>query len=131
MSTSGPCAVIATVFLNGWVGPFPFVPPWIWFFIKSFAVFFIMMWIKFTMPRFRIDQMLGLAWKVLVPASLVNLLWVAVVLKLPMPGWVQWILALGGNVAVLIGALTLLGRSAKHYSAGQAIAARPQPSEGV
>jgi hypothetical protein len=75
--------------------------------------------------------MLGLAWKVLVPASLVNLMWVAVVLKLPVPELVQWILALGGNVAVLVGALTLLGRSAKRYSAGQALASRAQPSEGV
>ncbi len=59
-------------------GPGPILPPWIWFFIKSFAVFFVMMWIKFTMPRFRIDQLMAFNWKFLVPLSLVNLLILAV-----------------------------------------------------
>src|SRR5512135_1464746 len=71
------CAVVTTVFLQGWEGP-PILPPWIWFFIKSFAVFFVMMWIKFTMPRFRIDQLMAFNWKFLVPLSLVNLLVLAV-----------------------------------------------------
>ena len=52
------CAVFATIFLQGWNGPI--LPPYIWFFIKSFGLFFVMMWIKFTLPRFRIDQTDGL-----------------------------------------------------------------------
>src|SRR5512141_427462 len=70
------CAVFATVFLNGWEGPI--LPPYIWFLLKSGAVFFVMMWIKFTMPRFRIDQLMAFNWKFLVPVSLVNLLVLAV-----------------------------------------------------
>jgi hypothetical protein len=83
--------------------------------------------------------MLGLAWKVLVPVSLVNLLWVAIVLKLPVPVLVQWVLALGGNLVVLVGALTLLGRNAKQHVAGrrdgagisQEVALLAKPSEGA
>jgi len=115
------CAVIATVFLNGWVGPFPFVPPWIWFFIKSFAVFFVMMWIKFTMPRFRIDQLMAFNWKFLVPLSLVNLFILAVgdtVLKtmgitLEANPWVWGMLLFAANLVLLFAALWTLGRSAR------------------
>ena len=115
------CAVIATVFLNGWVGPFPFVPPWIWFFIKSFAVFFIMMWIKFTMPRFRIDQLMAFNWKFLVPLSLVNLFILAVgdtVLKtmgitLEAIPWVWGLILFAANLVLLLAALWALGRSAR------------------
>jgi len=115
------CAVIATVFLNGWVGPFPFVPPWIWFFIKSFAVFFVMMWIKFTMPRFRIDQLMAFNWKFLVPLSLVNLFILAVgdtVLKtmgitLEANPWVWGLILFAANLVLLFAALWTLGRSAR------------------
>jgi NADH-quinone oxidoreductase subunit H len=133
-NTLAVAAIATTLFLGGWRGPWvsevPVLGP-LYFAVKSIAVVFVLMWIRGTWPRFRIDQMLGLAWKVLVPASLVNLLWIAVVLKLPVPGLVQWILALGGNVAVLVGALTLLGRSAKRYSVHLAPASRVQPSEGA
>ena len=71
------------------------------------------MWIRGTWPRFRIDQMLHFAWKVLVPASLANLLWVAIVLKLPVPIGGPVVLMLAGNLVILFTALTLLGRAAK------------------
>ena len=133
-NTLAIAAIATTLFLGGWRGPWgsevPVLGP-LYFALKSIAVVFVIMWIRGTWPRFRIDQMLGLAWKVLVPASLVNLLWIAVVLKLPVPGLVQWILALGGNVVVLVGALALLGRSAKRHSVRLAPASRVQPIEGV
>jgi NADH-quinone oxidoreductase subunit H len=133
-NTLAIAAIATTLFLGGWRGPWvsevPVLGP-LYFALKAIVIVFVIMWIRGTWPRFRIDQMLGLAWKVLVPASLVNLLWVAVVLKLPVPVLVQWVLALGGNVAVLVGALTLLGRSAKRHSTRQALPSRVQPSEGV
>jgi hypothetical protein len=52
-------------------------------------------------------------------------------LKLPVPVLLQWVLALGGNLAVLVGALTLLGRSAKRDSARQVLTVRSQPSESA
>jgi NADH-quinone oxidoreductase subunit H len=113
------CAVITTVFLNGWQGPI--LPGWVWFFIKSFAVYFIMMWIKFTMPRFRIDQLMAFNWKFLVPLSLMNLFVLAVGdTALKMAGITRETqpLVWGGvlfiaNLVLLFVALWLLGRSAR------------------
>jgi NADH-quinone oxidoreductase subunit H len=113
------CAVITTVFLQGWAGPI--LPPWLWFFIKSFAVFFVMMWIKFTMPRFRIDQLMAFNWKFLVPLALVNLLILAVLdLVLRSMGlgreanpWVWGLILFAANLVMLFIALWALGRSAR------------------
>lgn len=113
-------AITTTLFLGGWRGPFASAVPALgplYFIIKTVAVVFVMMWIRGTWPRFRIDQMLAFAWKVLVPATLANLLWVAVVLKLPVPTAVQYVLLLGGNLAILLIATTLLGQAAKRFAA--------------
>jgi NADH-quinone oxidoreductase subunit H len=64
-------AIISTLFLGGWRGPF--LPPWLWLVIKTIIVFFLMIWVRMTMPRVRIDQLMGLAWKFLFPAALINL----------------------------------------------------------
>ncbi len=113
-------AITSTLFLGGWRGPFvsavPALGP-VYFIIKSVAVIFVLMWIRGTWPRFRIDQMLAFAWKVLVPATLANLLWVAVVLQLPVPVAVQYILLLGGNLVILFVVATLLGQAAKRFAA--------------
>jgi NADH-quinone oxidoreductase subunit H len=78
-------SVATTIFLGGWM-PFhvvgldgfnaimDYIPGFIWFFGKAFFVVFLLMWIKWTFPRFRIDQILSLEWKYLVPISLVNLI---------------------------------------------------------
>lgn len=115
-------AITTTLFLGGWRGPFsheaPVLGP-LYFIVKTLLVVFLLMWIRGTWPRFRIDQMLGFAWKVLVPASLANLLWVAIMLKIPVPQgmeWIQWALMLGGNLVILFVAATLLGRAAKRYA---------------
>jgi NADH-quinone oxidoreductase subunit H len=113
------CAIITTVFLNGWQGPL--LPGWVWFFIKSFAVYFIMMWIKFTMPRFRIDQLMAFNWKFLVPVSLVNLFVLAAGdTALKMMGitreaspWLWGGILFVLNLVLLFVALWLLGRSAR------------------
>jgi NADH-quinone oxidoreductase subunit H len=112
-------AIATTLFLGGWRGPFshevPVLGP-LYFIAKTLLVVFLLMWIRGTWPRFRIDQMLGFAWKVLVPASLANLLWVALVLKLPVPQLLQWVLMLGGNLLIIVLAATMLGRAAKRYA---------------
>ncbi|MBI2860144.1 MAG: NADH-quinone oxidoreductase subunit NuoH [Chloroflexi bacterium] len=64
-------AIIATLFLGGWRGPV--LPPWLWLVIKVFAVFFLMVWTRTTLPRIRIDQLMALAWKFLFPLALINL----------------------------------------------------------
>jgi NADH-quinone oxidoreductase subunit H len=79
------CAIGATVFLGGWM-PFhignwegfnhlmDFIPSSIWFFGKTFFLIFLIMWFRWTFPRLRIDQLLNLEWKYLLPISMVNLL---------------------------------------------------------
>ncbi|MBA7670851.1 NADH-quinone oxidoreductase subunit H [subsurface metagenome] len=69
-------AIIATVFLGGWRGPV--LPPWLWLLIKVIAVFFAMVWIRTTIPRVRIDQLMALAWKFLFPLALINLIITAI-----------------------------------------------------
>mgnify|MGYP002400133215 CR=1 FL=1 len=64
-------ALIATLFLGGWQGPV--LPPVVWFLVKVFAVVFVFIWIRATLPRLRYDQLMGLGWKVLVPLGLANL----------------------------------------------------------
>ncbi len=83
-------SIATTLFLGGWM-PFHlpwdwaegfnlamnYIPSFLWFFIKTAGVIFIMMWFKWTFPRLRIDQLLTLEWKYLMPISLVNLLFAA------------------------------------------------------
>lgn len=61
-----------TLFLGGWQGPF--LPGLAWFVIKVFAVIFLFMWIRWTFPRTRIDQMLSFSWKILLPLALFNIM---------------------------------------------------------
>lgn len=67
--------IIATLFLGGWQGPL--LPPIIWFLIKVMAVFFVMVWIRSTLPRLRVDQLMAFAWKGLLPMAVINLFIVA------------------------------------------------------
>ena len=64
-------AMAVTLFLGGWRGPV--LPPVLWFVVKLYALIFVFMWVRWTYPRFRIDQMLNFSWKVLIPVSVLNL----------------------------------------------------------
>lgn len=69
-------ALTTILFLGGWHAPFPFldfIPGILWFIVKFFFVVFGLFWIRATMPRMRLDQLMGLGWKVLLPLALVNL----------------------------------------------------------
>jgi len=65
------CAIATTVFLGGWRGPL--LPPWAWFLIKTYFLLFVMMWLRWTLARVRVDQLMHVAWKVLLPLAFVNL----------------------------------------------------------
>ena len=89
------CAVGATLFLGGWmplhIGHWDafnhimdYIPSSIWFFGKTFFLIFLIMWFRWTFPRLRVDQLLSLEWKYLLPISLFNLLLVTVIAIL---GW--------------------------------------------
>ena len=68
-------AVATNLFLGGWHGPF--IPPeygWIWFVIKLAVLLFAYLWLRWTLPRFRYDQLMSFGWKVLLPLATVNLI---------------------------------------------------------
>jgi NADH-quinone oxidoreductase subunit H len=71
-------ALGATLFLGGYSGPF--LPGWVWLLIKAYAFVLVAMWIRWTYPRLRFDQLMNLAWKALIPIALVNLVVTALVL---------------------------------------------------
>lgn len=88
-------AIATTVFLGGWMPlhvygwdgfnkVMDFIPPFFWFLGKAFSVVFIMMWLKWTFPRLRIDQLLTLEWKFLLPINIFNLLLMAFLVLI---GW--------------------------------------------
>lgn len=108
-------AITVTLFLGGWRGPFAEQIPIlgvIYLFAKSFLVYFVIVWLKYTLPRLRIDQMLDFCWKVLTPLSLGLLVVTAIINKVfqgaSTPAYV--IAHLVGNILVAWVALQLLHR---------------------
>jgi len=74
------CAMITTLFFGGWDIPFtdwdrsggllPTLATWLFFFVKVLFWIFVVMWIRWTLPRFRYDQLMALGWKVMMPLAL-------------------------------------------------------------
>ncbi len=68
-------AVATDLFLGGWHGPFlPESLGWIWFLLKVGALLFFYVWMRWTLPRYRYDQLMAFGWKILLPLSVINLL---------------------------------------------------------
>ncbi len=103
-------AVVATLFLGGWNGPGAEAYPVLGFFyflIKTLAIWFMIIWIRGTLPRIRIDQMLSFTWKFLTPVALGILMLTALVDKLAVAaGWSRVPVLLLANLLAL--GLTLL-----------------------
>ncbi len=89
------CSLGAILFLGGWMPlhfgtdnafnhAMDYIPSSVWFFGKVFFLIFILMWFRWTFPRLRIDQLLVLEWKYLLPISLFNVLLMTVVALM---GW--------------------------------------------
>jgi len=77
ISMIGLSAVAATLFMGGYLAPIPalqFVPGVVWFLLKTSTILFVLIWIRWTFPRLREDQLQKFAWKVLIPLALVNIL---------------------------------------------------------
>lgn len=81
------CAIATTVFFGAWLSPFgitesiPILGVF-WFLIKTLLLVFLMMWFRWTFPRLRIDQLLTLEWKYLLPMNLLNLVLMALLIIL-------------------------------------------------
>jgi len=63
-------AIAVLLFFGGWQGPL--LPPVVWFFIKTWILVYIVIWLRATLPRIRIDQLMDMGWKILLPLTLVN-----------------------------------------------------------
>ena len=72
-------ALASTLFLGGWQGPW--LPSWLWIIGKTYFVMVIFMWLKWTFPRIRMDHLMSLSWKVLIPVSLINIVLTGVGIK--------------------------------------------------
>jgi NADH-quinone oxidoreductase subunit H len=67
-------AVATSLFLGGWLGPLlPDWLAWVWFMIKVLAILFFYVWMRWTLPRYRYDQLMEFGWKWLLPAAILNL----------------------------------------------------------
>jgi NADH-quinone oxidoreductase subunit H len=78
------CAVATSLFFGGWHGPFGFslgLPGVVWFLLKTYFLLFVIMWVRWTFPRLRFDQLMNFSWKVMIPLSLANLVVTAAILK--------------------------------------------------
>jgi NADH-quinone oxidoreductase subunit H len=112
-------ALFVTIYLGGWRGPGAVEYPLlglVYFFIKTFAVYMLFIWLRGTFPRVRVDQLLNLNWKFLVPVTLVLLLVVAVVDKiLPAntPLLLRAVVHFIANITLLFGSLEIVRRYAR------------------
>ena len=113
--------IIATLYLGGWKGPFDTLPvlPVLWFLIKVFAVFAVIIWVRATLPRLRIDQVMGFAWKFLLPLSLINLLITGAQVVF-WPNISQWVIV---GVNVVLAAVLILVFSRFFRTSGDKIEA--------
>jgi NADH-quinone oxidoreductase subunit H len=101
-----------TLFLGGWTAPFSFltwVPSYVWFFGKLLALVFLFIWIRATLPRLRMDQLMNFAWKFMLPLALINIV-VAGIWHYLGADWPRWLVC----SALLIAAYVTLGRGLMH-----------------
>lgn len=74
------CWLIPILFLGGWHGP-AFLPGWLWLYLKVLLMVFLNMWVRWTFPRIRVDHIMNLCWKGLIPLTIANFVITGVVVK--------------------------------------------------
>jgi NADH-quinone oxidoreductase subunit H len=97
-----------TLFLGGWSAPLSvltWVPSYLWFFAKLFALIAMFIWVRSTLPRLRMDQLMNFAWKFMLPMALLNLVTAGVWHFMPR-GLLQWIVC----TILIVAPYILLGR---------------------
>jgi NADH-quinone oxidoreductase subunit H len=90
-ATSG---LAITLFLGGWRAPFPFlewIPSFVWFFAKLVALICLYIWVRGTLPRLRMDQLMNFAWKLMLPMALINIVVAGLWRFLPQGG-TRWLI---------------------------------------
>ena len=122
-------ALVSSLFLGGWRGPGVNAIPILgifWLFLKAFMIYFVIAWVKYSLPRIRIDQMLAFNWKFLTPLALGVLMVTAVMDKL-LAGTTPLGYAAGmflANLAVAWGTLLILRKYARME---RKLVAEPRP----
>lgn len=113
-------AMITIFFLGGWTGPMAVQWPIlgvVYFYGKSFFVYLMISWIRLSLPRIRIDDMLNLNWKFLVPVSFINLVAIAiadrVMLDLGLAQWIYVLVMFLLNIFILLAALLISGANSE------------------
>ena len=97
-----------TLFLGGWTSPVSFltwIPSYVWFLGKMLAIVFVFIWIRATLPRLRMDQLMNLAWKFMLPLALINIV-VAGIWHFMGHDWQSWLVC----AAIIFGSYVILGR---------------------
>jgi len=97
-----------TLFLGGWTSPVSFltwIPSYVWFLGKMLAIVFVFIWIRATLPRLRMDQLMNLAWKFMLPLALINIV-VAGIWHFMGHDWQRWLVC----AAIIFGSYVILGR---------------------
>ncbi len=98
-----------TLFLGGWHAPaarLTWIPSWAWFFMKLVAIILVFIWIRGTLPRLRMDQLMNFAWKFMLPMALINLV-AAAAWHFMLPGAARWLVC----GALVVTPYLLLGKS--------------------
>ena len=97
-----------TLFLGGWSAPLAmlaWLPSWFWFFAKLLMLIALFIWVRGTLPRLRMDQLMNFAWKFMLPMALINIA-VAGTWHFMAPGFWRWLIC----SAMVVGPYVLLGR---------------------
>jgi NADH-quinone oxidoreductase subunit H len=123
--TVGIAAIAATLFLGGWKAPWGILPQVgaLWLVVKIFLVFMVIFWLRGTFPRVRVDQLMGFAWKFLLPLALINIFFSGLEVLLwqenDLPAEVVLPAFAIGNlvltVVLIVGWAQLLGRGRPQY----------------
>jgi NADH-quinone oxidoreductase subunit H len=98
----------ATLFLGGYAAPvqwLSWIPSWVWFFTKMMGFIFLLIWVRGTVPRLRMDQLMNFAWKFMLPMALINIVAAAAWHFVP-AGASRWIVC----ATIIVGPYLLLGR---------------------
>ncbi len=116
MATS---AMAITLFLGGWAAPFSFltwVPSYFWFFAKLLALICGFIWIRGTLPRLRMDQLMNFSWKFILPMTVINIIAAGVWRFMPMGPW-RWLVC----SLMIAGPFIVLGRATSWQGKGVAV----------
>jgi len=110
-------ALITTLFLGGWSGPWEEYLGWVWFLVKTILVVAVFSWIRATFPRLRIDQIMAFSWKVMLPLSIMNLTATTIEVYVFKSGGITtlelWVMGII-NLVIAAACLPLFGRLMKY-----------------